>query len=95
MKKIIINALIREEVRIAILDGSRLQNIYFDISSFQVKRQNVYKARIVHYEQSLEALFVDFGGGRDGFLPASNLRPGSLPADFLTRTASSRPVMTA
>nr|MCA8837371.1 Rne/Rng family ribonuclease [Pseudomonadota bacterium] len=82
MKKIIINALIREEVRIAILDGNRLQNIYFDISSFQVKRQNVYKARIVHYEQSLEALFVDFGGGRDGFLPANNLRPGSLPAEY-------------
>ena len=82
MRKIIINALIQEEVRIAILEGNRLQNVYFDVSILQVRRHNVYKGHIIHYESSLEALFVDFGGGRDGFLPTSNLGSNCLPSKF-------------
>ena len=73
MKRILINATQPEEIRVALVDGSRLFN--FDIES-RAKRQtksNIYKGKITRIEPSLEAAFVDYGGERHGFLPLKDV----------------------
>jgi ribonuclease E len=73
MKRILINATQPEEVRVALVEGSRLFN--FDIES-RLRRQtksNVYKGKITRIEPSLEAAFVDYGAERHGFLPLKDI----------------------
>src|SRR5262249_2649928 len=36
---------------------------------------NIYKGRIVNIEPSIQAAFVDFGVGRNGFLHVSDVEP--------------------
>ena len=36
---------------------------------------NIYKGRIVNIEPSIQAAFVDFGVGRNGFLHISDVEP--------------------
>ena len=73
---IIIDAAHREETRIAVLDqNSKLLD--FDRSAYSIKqiKGNIYLARVVRVEQSLQACFVDYGSDRHGFLPFSDIHP--------------------
>ena len=69
MKRILINAIQKEEIRVAMVDGQQLYDLDVDIPSREQKKANVYKGRITRVEPSLEAAFVDFGAERHGFLP--------------------------
>jgi ribonuclease E len=69
MKRMLINATQREELRVAIVDGQNLYDLDIEIPSKEQKKANIYKARITRVEPSLEACFVDYGAERHGFLP--------------------------
>ncbi|MDD3762827.1 MAG: Rne/Rng family ribonuclease [Nevskiales bacterium] len=73
MKRILINATQREELRVAIVDGQKLHDLDIEIAAREQKKGNVYKGRITRVEPSLEACFVDYGAERHGFLPAKEI----------------------
>jgi ribonuclease E len=69
MKRILINATQREELRVAIVDGQKLFDLDIEIASREQRKSNIYKGRITRVEPSLEACFVEYGAERHGFLP--------------------------
>ncbi|MBN8726313.1 MAG: Rne/Rng family ribonuclease [Xanthomonadales bacterium] len=79
MKRMLINATQREELRVAIVDGQNLYDLDIEIPSREQKKANIYKARITRVEQSLEACFVDYGADRHGFLPLKEISPEYFP----------------
>lgn len=75
MKKMLINATEREEVRVALVDGQRLYDLDIENRARLQTKANVYKAKVTRVEPSLEAAFVDFGAERHGFLPLKEIAP--------------------
>jgi ribonuclease E len=73
MKRMLINATQREELRVAIVDGQSLFDLDLEIPSKEQKKANIYKGRITRVEPSLEACFVEYGGERHGFLPLKEI----------------------
>jgi ribonuclease E len=73
MKRMLINATQREELRVAIVDGQTLYDLDIEIPSKEQKKANIYKGRITRVEPSLEACFVDYGADRHGFLPLKEI----------------------
>ena len=73
MKRMLINATQREELRVAIVDGQTLYDLDIDIPSREQKKSNIYKGRITRVEASLEACFVEYGAERHGFLPLKEI----------------------
>ena len=75
MKKILIDAGQKDEVRVAIVDGEGL----VDYETEKVKNDrikgNIYLAKIVRVEPSLQAAFVDYGGNKHGFLAYNEIHP--------------------
>src|SRR5437660_1116445 len=74
-KEMLINVLQPEECRIAILEDSVLEELYVERTSHESYVGNIYKGRIVNIEPSIQAAFVDFGVGRNGFLHVSDVEP--------------------
>ncbi|MFM8354203.1 MAG: Rne/Rng family ribonuclease, partial [Gammaproteobacteria bacterium] len=73
MKRMLINATQREEVRVALVHGQKLYDLDIENRGREQKKANIYKARITRVEPSLEAAFVDFGADRHGFLPLKEI----------------------
>jgi len=73
MKRMLINATQAEELRVAIVDGQSLYDIDIEQPNKEQKKSNIYKGRIFRIEPSLEAAFVEYGGGRHGFLPLKEI----------------------
>ena len=73
MKRMLINATQREELRVAIVDGQNLYDLDIEIPSKEQKKANIYKGRITRVEPSLEACFVEYGAERHGFLPLKEI----------------------
>src|SRR5581483_11070436 len=74
-KEMLINVLQPEECRIAILEDGILEELYVERTSHESYVGNIYKGRIVNIEPSIQAAFVDFGVGRNGFLHVSDVEP--------------------
>ena len=75
MKRILINAMQQEEVRVAMVDGQELYDLDIELTGERQKKSNIYKAKIVRVEPSLDAAFVDYGAPRHGFLPYREIAP--------------------
>ena len=73
MKRILINATQKEELRVAMVDGQKLYDLDIEIASKKQKKNNIYKGTITRVEPSLDSVFVDFGSGRNGFLPVREI----------------------
>ncbi len=73
MKRILINATHEEELRVAMIDGQRLFDLDIAVPSREQKKGNIYKGKITRIEPSLEAVFVDYGSERQGFLPLKDI----------------------
>lgn len=69
MKRMLINATHAEELRVAMVDGQYLQDLDIENPAQEQKKANIYKGKITRIEPSLEAVFVDYGAERQGFLP--------------------------
>lgn len=73
--EMLINVSQPEECRIAILEDGLLEELYIERASQETFVGNIYKGRIVNLEPSIQAAFVDFGVGRNGFLHISDVEP--------------------
>jgi ribonuclease E len=69
MKRILINATDREEIRVAMVDGQYLYDLDIEHTNQVQKKSNIYKGTITRVEPSLNAAFVNYGAERHGFLP--------------------------
>ncbi len=74
-KKMLINATEEEEIRVAIVEDGLLQELDIQTASKQQLRGNIYKGKVVNLEQGLQAAFVDFNGGKSGFLSMGEVQP--------------------
>src|SRR3954464_6249600 len=74
-QEMLINVAQAEECRIAIVEDSLLEELYLERTSQSNYVGNIYKGRIVNLEPSIQAAFVDFGVGRNGFLHISDVEP--------------------
>jgi ribonuclease E len=89
MKRILINAVQKEEVRVAMVDGQQLYDLDVEVPSRESKKANVYKGKITRVEPSLEACFVDYGAERHGFLSFKEISRSYFSEEALK--ASGRP----
>jgi ribonuclease E len=64
-----------EETRVAVVSGKRLEEFDYETSRKKQLKGNVYLAKVVRVEPSLQAAFVDYGGNRHGFLAFSEIHP--------------------
>jgi ribonuclease E len=74
-QEMLINVAQAEECRIAIVEDGVLEELYLERTSQHNYVGNIYKGRIVNLEPSIQAAFVDFGVGRNGFLHISDVEP--------------------
>ncbi len=74
-KEMLINVLQPEECRIAIIEDGVLEELYVERTSHESYTGNIYKGRIVNLEPAIQAAFVDFSVGRNGFLHVSDVEP--------------------
>jgi len=64
----LINAQSREELRIAVLSDSTLENYQVEVAEGGLTRGNIYRGVISNLQPALNAAFVDYGAGKNGFL---------------------------
>jgi ribonuclease E len=74
-KRMLIDATHAEETRVVVLDGNRLEDFDVETSTKKQLKGNIYLAKVVRVEPSLQAAFVDYGGGRHGFLAFGEIHP--------------------
>ena len=75
----LINAAEGQECRIAIVHNGVLEELYVERASSASRVGNIYKARVTNVEAAIQAAFVDFGAGKNGFLHVSDLHPQYFP----------------
>lgn len=73
--KMLINAVDAEEFRIAVLKDGELDGFHIETSSAEQKIGNIYKGFVDGVKTSLQACFVNYGTGKNGFLPLSEIHP--------------------
>jgi len=74
-KKMLINAAAEDQLRVAIVENGLLQEVGMETSARGQISGNIYKAVVDRLDPSLNAAFVDYGGERNGFLPADDIHP--------------------
>lgn len=73
--EMLINVAQPEECRIAIVEDGTLEELYVERTAQDNYVGNIYKGRVINLEPSIQAAFVDFGVGRNGFLHISDIEP--------------------
>ena len=71
----LIDATHAEATRVVVLDNGRLDELDVDTSTKKQIKGNIYLAKVVRVEPSLQAAFVDYGGNRHGFLAFGEIHP--------------------
>ncbi len=74
-KRMLIDATHKEETRVAVVSGNRLEEYDFESVVRKQLKSNIYLVKVTRVEPSLQAAFVDFGGNRHGFLPFPEIHP--------------------
>lgn len=74
----LINATQTEEVRVALVKDNHLYDLDIECPSEVKKKGNIYKAVVTRREPSLDAVFVEYGAKRQGFLPLKEIAPEYL-----------------
>ncbi|HUW20728.1 MAG TPA: Rne/Rng family ribonuclease [Sedimentisphaerales bacterium] len=72
-REMLINVAESEECRVAVVENGSLEELYIERASLGSRVGNIYKGRVVNVESGIQAAFVDFGIGRNGFLHISDL----------------------
>ncbi len=79
VKKMLINAVHPEECRAAVVCDGILEELDVQVKNREATLGNVYKATINRVEPSLQAVFVDYGASRNGFLSITDVHPSYFP----------------
>jgi ribonuclease E len=74
-REMLINVSQGEECRVAIVEDKILNELYIERSSLLSHVGNVYKGKVVNIEPGIQAAFIDFGLGKNGFLHISDIHP--------------------
>jgi len=74
-REMLINVAESEECRVAVVDNGVLEELYVERVSLGRHVGNIYKGKVVNIESGIQAAFIDFGIGRNGFLHISDLHP--------------------
>jgi ribonuclease E len=74
-KRMLIDATHAEETRVVVLEGNRLEDFDVETQSRRQLKGNIYLAKVVRVEPSLQAAFVEYGGNRHGFLAFGEIHP--------------------
>jgi len=73
-----------------VLEASRLEELYMERASAESHVGNIYKGRVVNVEPSIQAAFIDFGIGKNGFLHISDVHPQYFPKRHQPRMPAQR-----
>ena len=74
-RRMLINAQVPEELRIAVVADSTLEEYQVEVAEHGLTRGNIYRGTIANVQPSLNAAFIDFGAERHGFLPIQDVVP--------------------
>ncbi|HMF07347.1 MAG TPA: ribonuclease E/G, partial [Methylocella sp.] len=85
--KMLIDASHPEETRVVVVRGNRVDEFDFESASKRQLRGNIYLAKVMRVEPSLQAAFVDYGGNRHGFLAFSEVHPDYYQIPIADRQA--------
>ncbi|MCL2102545.1 MAG: Rne/Rng family ribonuclease, partial [Syntrophorhabdaceae bacterium] len=91
-KVMLIDGMHSEENRVAIVVEGLLE--YYEVENQRKKafKGNIYKGKVVNIAPAIDAAFVEFGGGRHGFLPMNEYCAGALMDNLETwREGDKRP----
>jgi Rne/Rng family ribonuclease len=88
VKRMLIEATHPEETRVVVLDGTRLEEFDVETSTKKQIKGNIYLAKVVRVEPSLQAAFVDYGGNRHGFLAFSEMHRETANTIIMITTAT-------
>ncbi len=86
MKRMLFNATHPEELRVAIVDGQTLVDLDIEFLNSESKRGNIYKGTVTKVEPSLEAVFVDYGAQRQGFLSLKDISRNYFSSNYTAST---------
>jgi ribonuclease E len=75
VKRMLIDGTHSEETRVVVMNGTRLEDFDVETSTKKQIKGNIYLAKVIRVEPSLQAAFVDYGGNRHGFLAFSEIHP--------------------
>src|SRR5688572_19510821 len=73
--RMLIDARHPEETRVAVVKGTRIEELDFESAEHKQLKGNIYLAKVTRVEPSLQAAFIDYGGNRHGFLAFSEIHP--------------------
>jgi len=73
-KKMLINSMGPLEIRVALVENDRLEAFHVEAIMQEKTRGNIYKALVVGVEPRLQAVFLDYGVLRHGFLHIAEVR---------------------
>src|SRR6056297_230003 len=79
--KILVNAVDPEECRIAKVKDNRLEEFHIETTAREITQGNIYKGVVARVEPSLQAVFVDYGAEKHGFLQKHEIHPDYFKDD--------------
>ena len=74
-KKMLIDATHSEQTRVAIIENNILEDFELETITKKEIKGNIYLAKVIRVEPSLQSAFVEYGGAKHGFLPFSEIHP--------------------
>ncbi|MBO6281155.1 MAG: Rne/Rng family ribonuclease [Alphaproteobacteria bacterium] len=74
-KRMLIDDTQPEETRVVIVDGNKVEDVEFESTSRKQIKGNIYAAKVIRIEPSLQAAFIDYGGNKHGFLAFNEIHP--------------------
>ncbi len=86
-KRILIDAGQPEETRVVVSSGNHIDEFYFESNLKKPTRGNIYLAKVVRIEPSLQAAFVSYGRDRHGFLAFNDIHPDYYQIPLADREA--------
>ncbi|MDP5370241.1 MAG: ribonuclease E/G, partial [Pseudomonadota bacterium] len=75
VKRLLIDATHNEEVRVAVVNTHSLEEFDSETANKRLTKSNIYLAKVIRVEPSLQAAFVEYNNGRHGFLPFAEIHP--------------------
>src|SRR5580704_10926797 len=90
-KRMLVDATHAEETRVALVEGNWLSDFDFERASKKQLKGNIYLAKVIRIEPSLQAAFVEYGGNRHGFLPFAEIHPDYFRIPMADRPPEEEP----
>ncbi len=75
IKRMLIDSTQEEETRVVVINGNKLEDVEFETCRRKQIKGNIYLAKVMRVEPSLQACFVDYGGNKHGFLAFGEIHP--------------------